>query len=102
VKALRKVMDDDQLHAEELQMQNHALVLETAEQRAALSFSTTEVAFARAEVTAWKRETDELASRLQKQEWKALEDEAAMEEARFLEETSKKEEDTSAPPPADQ
>lgn len=81
VKTLRKAMDDDQLHVEALQMQNHELALEAAEQRAAMSFGTTEVAFARAEVATWKKETQELTAKLEKQEQWALQEEAAMEEA---------------------
>eukprot|EP00439_Symbiodinium_sp_Y106_P005854 s183_g1.t1 len=72
VKTLRKAMDDDQLHVEALQMQNHELALEAAEQRAAMSFGTTEVAFARAEVATWKRESQELTAKLEKQDSFAL------------------------------
>ncbi|OLP96956.1 hypothetical protein AK812_SmicGene20759 [Symbiodinium microadriaticum] len=45
------------------------------------SFGTTEVAFARAEVATWKKETQELTAKLEKQEQWALQEEAAMEEA---------------------
>lgn len=84
-KALRKAMVEDQRHVEALEFENHAILLEAAQKQAALSFCSTEVALARAEVTAWKRGNGELAAKLEKEEWHQLHEEALKEEHRFLE-----------------
>lgn len=84
-KALRQALAEDQRHAEALEFENHAILLEVAQKQAALSFCSTEVALARAEVTAWKRGNGELAAKLEREEWRTLHEEALQEENRFLE-----------------
>eukprot|EP00435_Cladocopium_sp_Y103_P043883 s1596_g12.t1 len=84
-KALRQALAEDQRHAEALEFENHAVLLEVAQKQAALSFCSTEVALARAEVTAWKRGNGELAAKLEREEWRTLHEEALQEENRFLE-----------------
>eukprot|EP00438_Fugacium_kawagutii_P034274 Skav205203 [mRNA] locus=scaffold376:109788:111686:+ [translate_table: standard] len=74
-KALRHALAEDQRHAEALEFENHAILLEAAQKQAALSFCSTEVALARAEVTAWKRGNGELAAKLEREKWRMLHDE---------------------------
>eukprot|EP00913_Durusdinium_trenchii_P027452 g25747.t1 len=65
-KALRQLLAEDQKHAEALQLDNHAILLEAAEKQAQLSFTSTELSFAQAEVTSWKR--SELDEKLRKED----------------------------------